>query len=92
MAHYPTYCSKWNPIEPRLFSQVHRAMEGFVFTDYPTVQKITGQTTTRKGLTVVVRLNLKEYEKGIKITRADLDDKRIAYHPVIPELNYRIYP
>ena len=75
-----------------MFSQVHRAMEGFVFTDYPTVQKITGQTSTRKGLTVVVRLNLKEYEKGIKITRADLDDKRIAYHPVIPELNYRIYP
>lgn len=39
---YPPYCSKWNPIEHRLFSQVHRAMEGFVFTDYPTVQKITG--------------------------------------------------
>lgn len=92
VCHYPPYCSKWNPIEHRLFSQVHKAMEGFVFTDYQTVKKIIEQTSTKTGLTVVVRLNLKEYEKGLKITRNDLDDKRIDYHPIIPELNYRIYP
>ncbi len=25
VAHYPPYCSKWNPIEHRLFSQVHKS-------------------------------------------------------------------
>ena len=92
VCHYPPYCSKWNPIEHRLFSQVHKAMEGAVFSDYPTVQKLIEQTSTKTGLTVVVRLNLKPYLKGIKIVKAELDANRIAFHPDIPELNYRIYP
>ena len=91
VSHYPPYCSKWNPIEHRLFSQVHRAMEGVVFTDYKTVQKLIEQTSTKTGLSVVVRLNLKDYQKGIKIQIADLTENRISHHPEIPELNYRIY-
>ena len=67
-------------------------MEGIVFSDYQTVQKLIEQTSTKTGLTVVVRLNLKEYQKGIKTDKAQLDTKRIAFHPVIPEFNYRIYP
>lgn len=92
VCHYPPYCSKWNPIEHRLFCHVHQAMEGVVFTDYQTVKKLVQQTSTKTGLTVVVRLNLKEYLKGTKTSKSELDEKRIAYHPVIPELNYRIYP
>lgn len=92
VCHYPPYCSKWNPIEHRLFSQVHKAMEGVIFSDYQTVQKLIEQTSTKTGLTVVVRLNLNVYEKGIKIDKAEIDPKRIRYHPVIPDLNYRIYP
>ncbi len=92
VSHYPPYCSKWNPIEHRLFSQVHKAMEGFVFSDYQTIQKLIGLTSTQTGLTVIVRLNLKEYQTGIKIDKTQLDEKRILYHHKIPELNYRIYP
>jgi hypothetical protein len=62
--HYPPYCSKWNPIERRLFNQVHRATEGVVFSDYQTVKNLIEQTSTQTGLTVVVTLNLKEYQKG----------------------------
>jgi len=92
VCHYPPYCSKWNPIEHRLFSHVHKAMQGVVFNDYATVQKMIEQTSTQTGLTIVVRLNLKEYQTGIKVDKFSIDPKRIAYHPVIPELNYRIYP
>jgi len=92
VCHYPPYCSKWNPIEHRLFSQVHKAMEGVVFSDYQTVKKLIEQTSTKTGLTVVVRLNLKEYQTGIKIDKKDVDEKRIIFHPVIPNLNYRVYP
>jgi hypothetical protein len=92
VCHYPPYCSKWNPIEHRLFSQVHKAMEGVIFVDYQTVEKLVGQTATKTGLTVVVRLNLKNYETGNKHGKQKVDEKRIAYHPIIPELNYRIYP
>jgi len=55
------YCSKENPIEDRLFSQVHKAMEGVVFSDYQTVQKLFEQTSTKTGLSVAVRLNLEDY-------------------------------
>ncbi len=92
VCHYPPYCSKWNPIEHRLFSQVHKAMEGVVFSDYQTVQNIIEQTSTKTGLTVVVRLNLKQYDVGVKFDKTDIDKSKIAYHPIIPELNYRIYP
>lgn len=92
VCHYPPYCSKWNPIEHRLFSHVHRAMEGVVLTDYKTVKRMIEQTSTKTGLTVVVRLNLRNYQKGIKVDKDDIDKKRIAHHPEIPELNYRIYP
>ncbi len=92
VCHYPPYCSKWNPIEHRLFSQVHKAMEGVVFCDYQTVQRCIEQTATKTGLTVVVRLNLKEYQTAIKVDKKLIDQKRITHHPQIPELNYRIYP
>ena len=92
VCHYPPYCSKWNPIEHRLFSQVHKAMEGIIFSDYQTVQKAIEQTTTKTGLKVIVRLNLKHYQTGIKVEKNDLDQKRIRPHPTIPELNYRIFP
>ncbi len=92
VCHYPPYCSKWNPIEHRLFSQVHKAMEGVVFSDYQTVQKLIEQTSTKTGLRVVVRLNLKKYEKGIKVDKCQICEHRIVYHSKIAELNYRIYP
>ena len=92
VCHYPPYCSKWNPIEHRLFSHVHRAMEGVVFTSYDIVKDIIKQTSTKTGLTVEVRLNLKDYPTGIKVDKSEIDKHRIDHHPEIPELNYRIYP
>jgi len=67
-------------------------MEGIVFTDYETVKTAIEQTSTKTGLTVIVRLNLQDYPKGIKINKEDINQNRIKYHPQIPELNYRIYP
>ena len=35
IAHYPPYCSKYNPIEHRLFPHVTRACQGVVFASSP---------------------------------------------------------
>jgi hypothetical protein len=91
VCHYPPYFSKWNPIEHRLFAQMHKYMEGVVFTSYEIVQKTIEQTVTKTGLSVVVRLNLKDYTTGIKVDKETIDRKRISHHPIIPKLNYRIY-
>ena len=84
VCHYPPYCCKWNPIEYRLFSQVHKAMQEVVFSDYLTIERCMAQTTTQTGLTVVVRLNLKAYPIGIKMDKSQIDSSRITYHPHLP--------
>ena len=38
VAHYPAHCSKWNPIEHKLFSHLHRAWQGAVFHDIQIVK------------------------------------------------------
>ena len=48
ICHYPPYCSKWNPIEHRLFSHIHKEMSGCVFTDYETVKKLGRSNLNKK--------------------------------------------
>lgn len=92
IAHYPPYCSKWNPIEHRLFSQMHRAASGCIFTSYPQVEKIYQSTNTKTGLNIFVRISYKQYEKGLKIGENDLDHDRILKHPKLPQFNYTLCP
>jgi hypothetical protein len=92
ICHYPPYASKWNPIEHRLFCHVHQAMSGVVFSDYQTVKERIEATSTNTGLSVVVRIVLKEYPTGDRGDKNVKNDKRIQFHPNIPKLNYRINP
>lgn len=92
VTHYPPYASKWNPIEHRLFCHVHAAMSGAVLSDYNIVKQLIEKTYTQNGLKVIVRQNLKHYQKGIKGDKNVQYDKRIMKHSTIPELNYRIIP
>jgi hypothetical protein len=90
ICHYPPYCSKWNPIEHRLFAHVHSAMKGIVFSDYNIVKELIEKTTTTKGLKVVVRIVDKNYQIGIKTSKEQVDYKRIKFNEIIPELSYLI--
>lgn len=90
ICHYPPYASKWNPIEHRLFAHVHRASSGVVFDSYQTVVQTIGKTSTQTGVKVIVRLNTKEYQTGLKMSKERIDKTKIRPHPQIPDLNYRI--
>ena len=90
VVHYPPYTSKWNPIEHRLFSQMHRAAAGCVFLSYEQVKAIYEQTSTKTGLSVVVRISSQKYEKGLGIKAKDVDYKRILGHPELPQFNYTV--
>lgn len=90
ICHYPPYASKWNPIEHRLFAHVHHAIQGVVFSDYNLVKELMGKTTTKTGLNVVVRLNLKEYAIGLKTSKDEVDSHRIQFNKTLPDLSYRI--
>jgi hypothetical protein len=90
ICHYPPYASKWNPIEHRLFAHLHRATQGVVFSNYAIVKQLMEKTTTSTGLKVVVRMNDKSYQTGIKTSKDQIDFNRIGFHKIIPKLSYRV--
>jgi Rhodopirellula transposase DDE domain len=57
IAHYPPYCSKYNPIERKLFARVHRTIEHTILTGLQQVKELVFKTSTEKGLSVKVRIN-----------------------------------
>jgi Rhodopirellula transposase DDE domain len=90
VCHYPPYASKWNPIEHRLFAQIHHAMQGVVLTDYNIVKELIEKTSTDTGLKVNVRILIKDFKVGSKTLKEQIDYSRIQFNPKIPELSYRI--
>ena len=90
ICHYPPYASKWNPIEHRLFCHVHSAAQGVIFDNYKTVIDTMGNTSTKTGINVIIRMNWKYYKTGEKMDKKRVDYGRIRAHPEIPELNYRV--
>jgi hypothetical protein len=90
--HYPPYCSKWNPIEHRLFPHVSRACRGMVFDCLATVKKLMERTQTRTGLSVVVEIVDKVYQTGRKVADEVKESLNIVRDTFQPLLNYRIKP
>ena len=56
IAHYPPYCSKWNPIEHRFFPHVTRACQGVIFTSVELVKELMEKTHTKTGLKTFVHI------------------------------------
>ena len=50
VAHYPSYASKRNPVEHRLFCHMTRALKGVIFTSHELVKELIETTTTKTGL------------------------------------------
>ena len=61
VCHYPPYCSKWNPIEHRLFCHVHHAWDGTIFHNIQIIKERAELTSTKTGLAVKVKINDKKY-------------------------------
>lgn len=52
--HYPPYCSKYNPIEHRLFSQITRSWSGAPLLSIEDASRRAAETTISKGLTCML--------------------------------------
>jgi hypothetical protein len=46
VAHYPPYCSKWNPIEHRLFPHITRSMQGIPLKSHKIAKQLIEKTIT----------------------------------------------
>lgn len=92
VCHYPTGCSKWNPIEHRLFSQISKTWSGCPLRSFEIILAYLRQTSTETGLRVVAHLVTQVYEKGLKVTDAVMASLNIIPHEVCPQWNYTIRP
>ena len=92
VGHYPAYCSKYNPIERRLFSHVTRTCQGVLFDSLQTVVSLMSKTSTRTGLAVTVRVLEKLYETGRKASEAFKANMPVKFDDILPRYNYILSP
>jgi hypothetical protein len=88
-----SFCStQWNKIEHRMFCHITQNWRARPLTDRLAVVELIAATTTKTGLKVESALDNTIYEKGIKVSDAEmktLDIQGDAFHP---EWNYTISP
>lgn len=92
VCHYPTGCSKWNPIEHCLFSQISGNWAGKPLRTFETVLAYLRGTTTQKGLTVSASLLEGVYAIGQKVSNAVMQALNLHFHSVCPRWNYTLKP
>lgn len=92
VAHYPSGCSKWNPIEHRLFGPISRNWAGRPLDSWETMINYIQTTTSRSGLHVDAIRVTKQYQTGVKISKSQMEKLNFIPNNVLPKWNYDIYP
>lgn len=92
VSHYPPYCSKYNPIERKLFSHVHKTITGTILTSLEQVKLLMEKTSHSKGLSVEVRINDKVYPLKQPSNKDDIIEQRIIRHQELPQFAYSLMP
>jgi len=92
VAHYPPYCSKYNPIEHRFFPHVTRACQGLLFTSLEVVCQAMARASTKTGLSTTVRVLTGDYPVGEKAPKSYKRTTKIAFDQELPAWNYRAVP
>jgi hypothetical protein len=92
VCHYPPGCSKWNPVEHRLFSYISTNWAGKPLRTLRIMLGYIRGTTTRTGLTVKASLDEATYRKGQKVSRDEIRGLRVRHHGALPQWNYTMSP
>lgn len=92
VAHYPPGTSKWNPIEHRVFSRISENWQGTPLDTYETCLNYIATTGTSTGLTVKAYFDKTVYEKGLKISKDEMDELQLERSDTLPRWNYTLKP
>lgn len=90
VCHYPTGCSKWNPIEHRLFSHISLNWAGKPLRTWEVLLGYIRGTTTTTGLQVDAFRLEGQYETGQRVSDAAIEALNLTRHTVCPIWNYTI--
>ncbi len=92
VCHYPRGCSKWNPIEHRLFSYISINWAGKPLRTYDLLLGYLRGTGTKTGLEVEASLLKGTYETGKRVLDEEMKQINLEKHSVCPLWNYTIRP
>jgi len=92
VSHLPPRTSKWNKIEHKMFCYISKNWRGRPLISIETVINLIANTTTKQGLEIVCVLDENTYERGIKVTKEELDLVNINRDEFHGEWNYFISP
>ena len=92
VCHYPTGCSKWNPIEHRLFGPISVNWAGKPLRTWETLLAYVRGTTTTTGLDVSAVLIDQTYDVGRTVSNATMHTLNLEHHAVCPTWNYTLRP
>jgi Rhodopirellula transposase DDE domain len=92
VCHYPSGCSKWNPIEHRLFSHISLNWAGKPLRSFETVVRYIRGTTTNTGLQVSAALRRGGYETGERVSDEVMKQLPLEHHATCPAWNYTLRP
>jgi Rhodopirellula transposase DDE domain len=90
--HYPPGTSKWNKIEHRMFCHITQNWRSRPLTDRAAVVELIASTTTKTGLKIESAIDTKTYQKGIKVSDAEMKCLDIRGDTFHPEWNYTVTP
>jgi hypothetical protein len=92
VCHLPPGTSKWNRIEHRPFAFITQNRRGKPLLSHQVIVQPIANTRTDTGLTVACRLDAARYEKGIKVSDAEMAALSIRPANFHGEWNYTITP
>jgi hypothetical protein len=92
VAHYPPYCSKYNPIEHRVFPHITRVCQGVIFHTLEVARQFIERAKTSMGLRVTVSVLDKVYSTGRKYAEGFKETMKIVFDEHLPKWNYRAIP
>jgi len=92
MAHYPPYCSKYNPIEHRAFCHISRGWDGVIFKSIDVVKELAERVTTSTGFRVIVQIKNKVFQTKRTVTDKFKENMPIIKDKYLGQWNYRAVP
>jgi hypothetical protein len=89
VAHFPPYCSKYNPIEHRFFPHVTQACQGLLLKSVTVTSEAMAKASTRKGLKTTVHVLTGDYPLKEGYPEAYPKTMKIRFDEILPVWNYR---
>ena len=92
VCHDPTGCSKWNPIEHRLFGPISVNWAGQPLRCWETLLGYLRGTTTATGLAVRATRLPGAYALGQRVSKTVMNTLNLERHTTCPVWNYTLRP